>query len=101
METGSKILLINRDRIFLKMVSRSLEDAGYQMLAASTRSEALMDLSRNQVALIVCDSELPDANGYDILEYLKRAPAFQKIPFIFLVSSAMLSMFWRKRFPKF
>jgi len=86
MDTKSYILLINREKNFLETVGQSLTDAGYSLLTATTKSEALDLVSSNSVVLIVSDSELADGSGYDFLEAVKNSPALKDIPFVFFVS---------------
>lgn len=85
MDIKSYILLINREKKFLDTVQKSLLDAGYPVLTATTMSHAVNLLSSNTVALIICDSELKDFSGYDFLQFVKNNPLLEKIPFIFFV----------------
>jgi CheY-like chemotaxis protein len=85
MDIKSYILLVNREKKFLNTVCKSLLEAGYPVLTATTMSSALNLLSNNSVALIICDSELEDSNGYEFLEFLKNTPFLKKIPFVFFV----------------
>jgi CheY-like chemotaxis protein len=87
MNAKSQLLLVNREARFLKTVSQSLIEAGYPVLAADSKSAALDLLSSSSIALVICDSELSDCDGYDFLAYLKNNPASRNIPFIFLVST--------------
>lgn len=79
------ILLINREKKFLEMVQKSLVDAGHSVLTATTMSSAVNLLSNNTVALVICDSELKDFSGYDLLRFIKNNPQLEKIPFLFFV----------------
>lgn len=85
MDIKSYILLVNREKKFLNTVCKSLIEAGYPVLTATAMSSALNLLSNNSVALIICDSELEDSNGYEFLEFLKNTPFLKKIPFVFFV----------------
>lgn len=79
------ILLINREKKFLETVQKSLLDAGYSVLTATTMSSAVNLLSNNAVVLVICDSELNDFSGYDLLRFVKNNPQLEKIPFVFFV----------------
>ncbi len=79
------ILLINREKKFLETVQKSLLDAGYSVLTSTTMSSAVNLLSNNTVALVICDSELKDFSGYDLLRFVKNNPQLEKIPFMFFV----------------
>lgn len=87
MDIKRYILLVNREQKFLETVGQSLADAGYAVLTAATMSGALDLLgSNNAIALIISDSELADASGYELLAALKKNPVFKRIPFVFFVS---------------
>ncbi|MEE9910955.1 MAG: protein kinase [Deltaproteobacteria bacterium] len=90
MNEKAHILLVNREEEFLESVGRSLRDAGYSVLTATTMSHALDVLSGRNVLLVICDSELPDSSGFDFLGLLKDSPALKKIPFMFLVSARFI-----------
>ncbi|MEN6373307.1 MAG: protein kinase [Smithella sp.] len=77
--------MINREKKFLETVHKSLLDAGYSVLTATTMSSAVNLLSNNTVALVICDSELNDFSGYDLLRFIKNNPQLEKIPFMFFV----------------
>ncbi|MEN6621279.1 MAG: response regulator, partial [Smithella sp.] len=79
------ILLINREKKFLETIQKSLTDAGYSVLTSTTMSSAVNLLSNNAVALVICDSELKDFSGYDLLRFVKNNPNLEKIPFVFFV----------------
>lgn len=85
MDIKGYILLINREKKFLETVHKSLLDAGYPVLTATTMSHAINLLSNNTVVLIICDSELKDFSGYDFLQFLKNNSQLEKIPFVFFV----------------
>lgn len=86
MNIKSYILLINREKKFLETVRKSLIDAGYEVLTATTMGNALNLLSNNNtVKLIICDSELGDFSGLDFLKFLKNNPQLKNIPFVFFV----------------
>ncbi len=51
------ILLINREKKFLETVQKSLLDAGYSVLTATTMSSAVNLLSNNTVVLVLNESE--------------------------------------------
>ncbi len=87
MENKSYILLLNREARFLKSLSSSLTAAGYPVLSADNKSDAIRLLADHPIALIICDSELTDCNGYVFLDDLKKSSESKNIPFIFLISS--------------
>lgn len=41
-----------------------------------------------QPDLILCDIDMPDLSGYDVLKELQRDPNLNSIPFVFCTSSS-------------
>ena len=62
--------------------SRILSDAGYEVLEASTGTEAIQIAKATKPALILLDVNLPDISGVDVCVELKRDPATSTIPII-------------------
>jgi PAS domain S-box-containing protein len=62
--------------------TRILRHAGYNVLEASTGADALRMASELLPALIVCDVQLPDANGIEICRQLKNDPLTRSIPVV-------------------
>jgi DNA-binding response OmpR family regulator/predicted Ser/Thr protein kinase len=85
MNDRKKILFINRDEKFLKEVSDSLFNYGYNVSTAMDMRGVLSSLSSDTIELILCDNKLSDVSGYDLLHFLKNDPLRDKIPFIFCV----------------
>jgi CheY-like chemotaxis protein len=68
------------------LLSRSLSQAGYEVLEAATGSEALQHAPRADA--IVLDVHLPDFGGYEVCQRLKQDPTTAHIPVIFLTATA-------------
>ncbi|RJQ82439.1 MAG: response regulator [Desulfobacteraceae bacterium] len=85
--TEKIILFIQRDSAFLKHTGAILQKAGYAIRTATEMRTALSVLSTCSVGLIICDKELRDISGLDLLNFIKKDPLREKIPFMFLVSS--------------
>jgi CheY-like chemotaxis protein/predicted Ser/Thr protein kinase len=90
MDAKSYILLLNREKRYVQSVCEALVKAGYDVLMETTMQGALNVLDRHRPAIIVCDCELEDANGYDFLARVKKNPASKSVPFVFLVSSHVI-----------
>ena len=85
MNDKNDILLINRDRDFLKTTCESLQKTGFSVATAMDMRSALTVISASSVGLIICDKALEDVSGYDFLHYLKSDPMRDSIPFVFFV----------------
>jgi DNA-binding response OmpR family regulator/predicted Ser/Thr protein kinase len=86
MATNQSILLINRDKYFLKQTAAVLQESGYAVHTAMEMRGALSALAANPIGLIICDKSLQDISGYDFLSFIKKDPLRENIPFMFFVS---------------
>ncbi len=77
-----RILLVEDEPSIIKMVSKRLETAGFQVLSA-TDGEAGLTMARSERPdLIVLDLMLPKMSGLKVCASLKQDSGFQKIPII-------------------
>ena len=70
--------------------SRILSEAGYEVIEASTGTEALTIAASVVPSLILLDVNLPDISGFEVCERLKQDPATASIPII-QITGAWLS----------
>ena len=85
----ARILVVEDDVIHREMVSRYLELAGYQVIAAGDGKQAVA-LSRSESPdLILMDLSLPRMDGWEATRRLKADAATARIPVIVLSAHAM------------
>ena len=95
MATNQGILLINRDKYFLKQTAAVLQDSGFVVHTATEMRGALSALAAQPIGLIVCSKSLEDISGYDFLSFIKKDPLRENIPFMFFVSLNDQDRPWR------
>lgn len=81
-EMPQKILLIDDDETSRYVVKQLLVNAPMEILEAKSGEEGLAIAQREQPAAIVLDLQMPEMNGFEVLDRLKRHPGTQKIPAI-------------------
>ncbi len=77
---GSRILIVDDDRIILSILTKFLEKAGYQTDVAETSREALEKVKNQYYDVAIMDIKLPDMEGTDLLLIMNRtSPRTTKI----------------------
>ncbi|KOR34354.1 hypothetical protein AM228_24530 [Planktothricoides sp. SR001] len=78
-----KILIIDRDRLFLSCLTDFL---GFEFKIKTADDEFLgIKLAQQfEPDLIICDLKLPNLEGYQVLKTLREHRSTAKIPFVFL-----------------
>ena len=81
-ENKGDILILDDDPLVLMNYMDILSDAGYNCSGAANISQAWNALNARKFELIICDNDLPDGKGTDLIS--KMSGAGIKIPVIYL-----------------
>ncbi len=80
------ILIIDDSESTRRFVRTILEDLSEEIVVheATTGLEALKVLPKEDFALIVTDINMPDVNGLELINFVKKTDAFKSIPIIII-----------------
>ncbi|MGB8656704.1 MAG: response regulator [Candidatus Zixiibacteriota bacterium] len=81
------VLLVDDEKMNLKLLSAVLRKGGYQFLEAETGEKALEILEKENVDLIILDLMMPGMDGFQTLQRIKDNPSTAFIPVI--IASAL------------
>ena len=92
MDAGDKVNILLVDDQPGKLMSYEviLRDLGESIIKASSGREALEQLLKNEVAVILVDVCMPDLDGFQLAAMVREHPRFQKVAIIF-ISAILLS----------
>ncbi len=79
-----KVLVVDDSLTTRRVVEWALETRGIQVVSAATGSEAIERLEREAPDLVICDVIMPDTDGYQICEYIKKHPKLGTIPVLLI-----------------
>jgi len=85
-----RILAIDDEPLYPKMIAIALEPLGYQVEAAYNGSDGLELARQKQPDLIITDVVMPDISGYEVIRRLRREPRFAHTPILTLTSQSDL-----------
>lgn len=77
-----RVLLIDDEPMFFKMMSRELEKAGYELEYSRTGTEGLAAIASKNPEIIIVDLQLPDIMGFEIIERTRSTNDFVHVPII-------------------
>jgi sigma-B regulation protein RsbU (phosphoserine phosphatase) len=85
-----ELLVVDDDRLIRMVMGKYLENEGHRVSFAVNGHEALDMLARQTFEMILLDIEMPEMNGYQVLEQVMANPRWRDIPVI--VTSAVEQM---------
>jgi two-component system, OmpR family, response regulator len=83
------ILVVDDDRDLQKLIRTYFTMEGFQSRAAFKRDDILAALRLHPMPdLVLLDVQLPDANGFEILDRMRQHPVLKNMPVIMLTAEA-------------
>jgi len=70
-ETGSRLLIIDDDPHFLRVLQRILSGEKFVVTATSNSCEAAEFLRSGNFDLVICDLRMPDCDGLNLLQSIR------------------------------
>lgn len=85
MKRDKKTILVIDDEESMRFACRSvLEEAGFHVVEAPDGETGFASAQEHHPDLVLCDIEMPNKNGFELLELFRAHPALSGIPFVFL-----------------
>jgi CheY-like chemotaxis protein len=83
-----KTILLADDSITIqKVVELTFSEADYRVVSVSTGGQALKKMAEVRPDIVLLDVIMPEKNGYEVCEQLKRSPATSGIPVLLLTGT--------------
>ena len=76
------VLIVDDDPLNRAMLSMSLGSLGHQVIEAGNGLEGIAALGANDVDVVITDIEMPEMDGYGLLEHRAGDDRLKAIPFI-------------------
>ncbi len=87
---SNRILIVEDSPTNLSMLASMLRGAQLEVEIALNGAEALHCIEKSPPSLILLDIQLPDVNGFDLCQTLKKKPTVCDIPIIFMTAMSGL-----------
>ena len=88
LKNSLRVMVIDDMSVSRGLLSQALEDIGiWQIQVESSAVRAFSKLSQNAVHLVLCDYNMPEMNGLELLKKLRAGHSTRKIGFILVTGS--------------
>jgi signal transduction histidine kinase len=91
----TRILLVDDNQSNLVALQSVLAPLGQETVAASSGSEALRRLLRQEFAVVLLDVRMPDMDGLAVAELIRSRPSTSTLPVLFLTAYAEAEQYLR------
>jgi two-component system alkaline phosphatase synthesis response regulator PhoP len=81
-----KILVVDDDKVFLRLVEYDLSKNGFDVITAPDGEMGILLAKTQKPDLILLDINMPDIEGGDVVTILEANPQTQDIPIIFVTA---------------
>ncbi len=89
MDPNLKVLVVDDFATMRRIVKNILKDIGFvNITEAEDGSVALKALQASAVDLIICDWNMPNMSGLELLQAVRADPALKAIPFVMVTAEA-------------
>lgn len=85
---GKKILIVDDELDFVKLIRIRLESSGYKVIEASNGEAGLKSAMSENPDLILLDIMMPKKDGYSLLREIKSIDKIKHIPVIVITAKA-------------
>jgi signal transduction histidine kinase/DNA-binding response OmpR family regulator len=87
---GKTVLLVDDDMRNIYSMTSTLENEGMNVICAMNGKEAIEKLVQNtHIDIVLMDIMMPEMNGYEAMEAIRKMPEYEKLPMIAVTAKAM------------
>lgn len=89
MNPDINVLIVDDEPGLLKIMKHNLRKIGFKKIIATNNGKAALEgLANNKIGLILSDWSMPEMNGVELFNAIKKKEGLKDIPFILVTSHA-------------
>ena len=92
------VLVVDDSSTMRQQVSLALKQAGFTSIEAADGREGLATITRNRaISMVICDVNMPNMNGLEMVEQVKSKPENKALPILMLTTEGQAAMIKRAK----
>lgn len=80
------VLVVDDDKQIVDVLCRKLKNSGFAVASAYNGLEAMVAIEANKPDLVLLDLRMPEMDGYQVIERLKKSEATKDIPIVVMTA---------------
>ncbi len=84
---GKKILLADDSITIQKVIELTFSDEDFEVVTVGNGRLAIERLPEARPDLVLCDIIMPEKDGYDVCDFVKKSPSLAHIPVLLLTGA--------------
>jgi CheY-like chemotaxis protein len=84
---SKRILLVDDSVTIQKVVELTFEGEDLELVVATSGGQAVAKVRELRPALVLCDVSLPEKNGYEVCDDIKKDAGLRHVPVLFLTGA--------------
>jgi len=90
---GKKIIVVDDSHMVRSQVGSALKGAGYEVIEAADGNEGFAMIEAHaDAAMVICDVNMPNLNGLEMLATVKQDAKHANLPIVMLTTEAQSSL---------
>lgn len=85
-ETKRNILVVDDEAVVRKILAFNLSRKGYAPIAIDNATDALVELGKTHIDLVLCDINMEGMDGFEFCRTVRQMEKYQALPFIFITA---------------
>ena len=81
-----RVLLIDDEQFYYKLIHKKLKESNYELEYVKSGADGLKKIQSFDPGLIIVDLKMPEMDGFQVLEKLRRDAKFSNIPVIVITA---------------
>lgn len=82
-----RILAVDDNETNLQVYRAALDLPGYEVIAVGSGTEAIAELEKGSIALVMLDVMMPDPDGFSTAEQIRKVAEWRDVPIIFITAA--------------
>ena len=91
------VLVVDDSGTVRQQVTMALKQAGFATKEAADGVEGLNAITSDSIDMVICDVNMPNMNGLEMVEAVKAKPEHQALPIVMLTTEGQPSMIKRAK----